>query len=414
MVPSDYSFSNNLIALVKEGAVPQARIDEAVARILRLKFELGLFDSPMPDTTLKSKFGSAESRAVSLEAARESITLLKNSNNLLPLAGGIKILVTGPTADSLVSLNNGWSHTWQGTKSELYPKDRLTVLGAIEAKAGKQNVRYVAGSALDTEVNIAEAAEAARHADVAIVCVGEGAYAETPGNIEDLTLGDAQLKLAAAVSATGKPVVIVLIEGRPRIINRIADGAAAILMAYNPGNEGGQAIVDVLFGDYNPGGKLPFTYPRYANALIPYDHKPYELQDTSYGNTAFRPQFEFGYGLSYTTFAYSDLRVEPKSASVDAEIAVSVTVKNTGRRTGSEVAQLYVSDLVASITPPGKRLKRFAKPHLEPGQSKTLRFTLRPDDLSFVGPNNKSIVEPGEFEVMVAGLTQRFTLSQAP
>jgi beta-glucosidase len=414
MVPSDYSFSDHLIALVKEGAIPQARVDEAVARILKLKFQLALFDSPMPDPNLKSKFGSAESRAVSLEAARESITLLKNSNNLLPLSGGIKVFVTGPAADSLVSLNNGWSYTWQGTKSELYPKDRLTILGAIEARAGKRNVSYVLGSALDKEVNIAEAAEAARQADVAIVCIGEGAYAETPGNIEDLALGDAQLKLAAAVSATGKPVVIVLVEGRPRIINRIADGAGAILMAYNPGNEGGQAIVDVLFGDYNPGGKLPFTYPRYSNMLIPYDHKPHELQNTSSGNIASSPQFEFGYGLSYTTFAYSDLRVEPKSVSGDAEIEVSVTVKNTGRRSGNEILQLYVSDLVASIAPPGKRLRRFAKTRLEPGQSKTLRFTLRANDLSFVGSNNKSIVEPGEFEVRVAGLTKRFTLSQAP
>jgi beta-glucosidase len=414
MVPSDYSFSDNLIALVKEGAVPQARVDEAVARILRLKFELGLFASPMPDPTLKSKVGSADSRAVSLQAARESITLLKNSGNLLPLAKGAKVLVTGPTADSLVSLNNGWSYTWQGTKSELYPKDRLTIRGAIEAKAGKQNVRYVPGTTLDKEVNIAEAAEATRNADVVIVCIGEGAYAETPGNIEDLTLGDAQLKLAAAVSAMGKPVVLVLVEGRPRIISRIADGAQAILMAYNPSNEGGQAIADVLFGDFNPGGKLPFTYPRYANALIPYDHKPSELQDTSFGNIASTPQFEFGHGLSYTTFAYSNLRVEPKTASIDAEITVSVTVKNTGRRTGNEAVQLYVSDLVASITPPVKRLKRFAKIHLEPGQSKNLRFTLRPDDLSFVGPKNKPIVEPGEFEVAIAGLTDRFTLSQAP
>lgn len=413
MVPSDYSFSDNLIALVKEGAVPQARIDEAVARVLRLKLELALFDSPMPDPALKSKFGSAESRAVSLEGARESITLLKNSNNLLPLAGNIKVLVTGPTADSLVSLNNGWSYTWQGTKSELYPKDRLTILGAIEARAGKRNVTYVPGSALDKELNIAEAAEAARQADVAIVCIGEGAYAETPGNIEDLTLSDAQLKLAAAVSASGKPVVFVLVEGRPRIINRIADTASAIVMAYNPGNEGGQAIADVLFGDYNPGGKLPFTYPRYANAIVPYDHKPYELKDTSYGNMAFKPQFEFGFGLSYTTFSYSDLTVEPKSLKGNAEVAVSVTVKNTGRRSGNEVVQLYVGDLVASISPPGKRLKRFARIHLEPGQSKTLGFTLRPDDLSFVGPNNRSIVEPGDFEVMVAGLSQRFTLTQA-
>lgn len=414
MVPSDYSFSDSLIALVKEGAVPQARIDEAVTRVLRLKFELALFDSPMPDAALKAKFGSAESRAISLEAARESLTLLKNSNNLLPLAGNIKVLVTGPTADSLLSLNNGWSYTWQGTKSELYPKDRLTILRAIEAKAGKQNVSYVPGSTLDKELNIAEAAEAARHADVAIVCIGEGAYAETPGNIEDLTLNEAQLKLAAAVSATGKPVVLVLVEGRPRLINRITDGAAAIVMAYNPGNEGGQAIADVLFGDYNPGGKLPFTYPRYANALIPYDHKPYELRDTSYGNMAFKPQFEFGFGLSYTTFSYTDLRVDPKSVKGDAEITVSVTVKNTGRRSGNEVVQLYLGDLVASVAPPGKRLKRFARIHLEPGQSKTLSFTLRQDDLSFIGANNRSIVEPGEFEVTVAGLRQRFTLSQAP
>jgi len=414
MVPSDYSFSDDLIALVEEGSIPQARIDEAVRRILRLKFEVGLFDSPMPDTTLKSRLGSPESRAVSLQAARESITLLKNSDNVLPLAKGSKVLVTGPAADSLLSLNNGWTYTWQGTNAGLYPKDRLTIRGAIEAKVGKQNVSYVAGSTIDKEVNIGEAAEAARKADVAIVCIGEGAYAETPGNIEDLTLDDSQLKLAAAVAAAGKPVVIVLVEGRPRIIRRVADDARAIVLAYNPGNEGGQAIADVLFGDYNPGGKLPFTYPRYPNALITYDHKPYELQETSFGNIASRPQFEFGEGLSYSTFAYSDLRVEPKAATGDAEIGVSVTVKNTGPRPGNEVVQLYLHDLVASMTPSGKRLKRFARIHLEPAQSRTLEFTLRTDDLSFIGTKNKPVVEPGEFEVMIAGLTRKFTLSQVP
>ena len=414
MVPSDYSFSDIMVALVKEGAIPQSRIDEAVSRILKLKVELGLFTSPLPDATLKSKFGTAESRAVSLQAARESITLLKNVDNLLPLAKGGKVLVTGPTADSLVSLNNGWSYTWQGTSQELYPKDRLTIRGAIEEKAGKQNVRYVQGTSLDKEVNIAEAVEAARSADVVIVCVGEGAYAETPGNIEDLTLGDAQLKLADAVAAAGKPVILVLVEGRPRIISRIADHARAIVMAYNPGNEGGQAIADVLFGDYNPGGKLPFTYPRKANGLLPYDHKPYELRDTSYGNMASTPQFEFGFGLSYTTFAYSDLLVQPKAASIGSAIKVSITVKNTGKRAGNESVQLYVNDLVASIAPPGKRLRRFAKVHLEPGQSKTLLFTLTSNDLSFIGAQNKPIVEPGDFDVMIGGQTQRFTLSQAP
>jgi beta-glucosidase len=368
----------------------------------------------MPDISLKSSFGTAQSRAVSLRAALESITLLKNSDNLLPLRKSAKVLVTGPTADSLMSLNNGWSYTWQGDRPELYPTDRLTLRAAIEAKVGKQNVRFVPGSAFAKEINIAEAVEAARGADAAIVCLGESAYAETPGNIEDLTLDDAQLKLAAAVSATGKPVVIVLVEGRPRIFSRVADGARAIVMAYNPGNEGGQAIADVLFGDYNPGGKLPFTYPRYPNALFAYDHKPYEVRDTSYGNVASRPQFEFGYGLSYTTFAYSDLRVEPRTVGGDVPIAVSLTVKNTGQRAGNEVVQLYVDDLVASIAPAGKRLKRFAKIHLEPGQSKSLAFTLNSPDLSFVGPKNKPIVEPGEFEVIVGGLTEKFSLTRVP
>jgi beta-glucosidase len=228
-----------------------------------------------------------------------------------------------------------------------------------------------------------------------------------------LTLSNAQLKLAAAVADTGKPVVLVLVEGRPRIISRIAQRATAIVMAYNPGNEGGQAIADVLFGDYNPCGKLPFTYPRHPNALITYDHKEYEVQETSYGNTAFQVQFEFGYGMSYTSFSYSDLRVEPKTIRGNADIAVSVAVTNTGHRAGKEVIQLYVRDLVASITPPRKRLKRFVKVHLSPGQSKTLKFILRQDDLAFVGQNNKSIVEPGEFEVMIEKLVDKFTLVQA-
>jgi beta-glucosidase len=414
MVPSDYSFSDNVIALVKEGAIPMERIDEAARRALNLKVELGLFDSPMPDASLKSKVGSAESRQVSLNAARESITLLKNTNNILPLAKGRKVLVTGPTADNLMSLNNGWSYTWQGSKADLYPKDRLTILGAIEAKVGKSNVKYVPGASLDKDVNIAEAVSAARDADVVIVALGEGAYCETPGNIEDLALPDVQLKLAADIAATGKPVVLVLAEGRPRLINRIADQMGAILMAYNPGLEGGQAIADILFGDVNPSGKLPFTYPRYANALIPYDHKVWELDSTGFGNSAIRPQFEFGSGLSYTTYAYSDLKVEPGNVDQSGKINIAITVKNTGQRAGKEVVQIYVRDMVASITPPGKRLKRFAKINLEPGQSRTLNFTLTTDDLSFIGADNKRIVEPGEFEVMVGGQTRKFTLDDAP
>lgn len=414
MVPSDYSFADHLVALAREGAVPQARIDEAVRRILTFKFELGLFENPVPSESLKAGFATPESRALSLEAAREAMTLLKNTNNLLPLARDRKVLVTGPTADSLIPLNNGWTYVWQGTKAELYPADRPTILGAVRAKAGAGNVTYVPGATLDKELDIAAAVAAAKTADVNIVCLGEGGYAETPGNISDLTLDEAQLKLAAAIIAAGKPVVLVLAEGRPRIINRIADGAAAILMAYNPGNEGGQAVADVLFGDYNPGGRLPFTYPRYPNALLTYDHKTFEKQDTSFGLTAFNPQFEFGHGLSYTKFKYGDLRLSRKTLGEGDKLTVSVTVTNAGARAGKEVVQVYLRDLVASITPPDKRLKRFAKIQLEPGEARTLTFELARDDLAFIGPANRPLVEPGEFEVLVGGLNEKFTLAPPP
>ena len=410
MVPSDYSFSDHLITLVKEGAVPQARIDEAVRRVLHLKYELGLFESPMPDASVKSNLGRPESRAVSLQAAQESITLLKNSNNLLPLAKGRKIFVTGPTADSQISLNNGWTYTWQGTKADLYPKDRPTILRAIEEKVGKQNVTFVPGASLDKEINLAEAAAAARNSDVAILCLGEGGYAETPGNIDDLTLSESQLTLAEAIIATGKPTVLVLVEGRPRVIARIAERVGALVMAYNPSLEGGQSIANVLFGDYNPNGKLPFTYPRYANAQLSYDHKIWESGDTPFGYTALKPQFDFGAGLSYTTFEYTKLNLDRPTMNQNGELTVSVTVTNSGKRAGKEVVQLYVRDVVASITPSGKRLRRFAKIHLEPGQARTLSFRLRSADLSFIGRNNKPVVEPGDFEVIIGGLKDKFTL----
>src|SRR5215211_981760 len=425
MVPLDYSFADHLIALVKEGAVPQARIDEAVRRILRVKFELGLFEKPMPNASLKSKFALPESRQVSLEAARESLTLLKNTDNVLPLAKTAKVLVTGPTADSLVSLNNGWTYVWQGSEEALYPKDRHTIRKAIETKIGAGNVTFVQGTKItrppnttsnntptdqEEEVDIAAAVQAARNVDVIVLALGEGSYCETPGNITDLTIGAPQIKLAEALKATGKPIVLVLVEGRPRIINQIADNMNAIVMAYNPSHEGGTAIGDVLFGDVNPSGKLPFTYPRTPNGLINYDHKPFETENTSFGNMAFNPQFNFGDGLSYTTFAYSDLRLEKQTISASEELPVSVVVKNTGNRAGKEAVLVYVSDLVASISPPGKRLRRFAKVSLEAGESRTVSFKLRREDLSFIGTDNKPVVEPGEFEVRVAGLTQKFTV----
>jgi beta-glucosidase len=424
MVPLDYSFADHLIALAKEGAVPQSRIDEAVRRILRVKFELGLFEKPMPDASLKAKFGLPEYREVSLQAARESITLLKNANNILPLAKTTKVLVTGPTSDSLVSLNNGWTYVWQGSEEGLYPKDRHTIRKAIEAKVGANNVTFVQGTKItrapgpsngtptdqEQEVDIDAAVRAAQNVDVIVLALGEGSYCETPGNITDLTIGAPQIKLAEALKATGKPIVLVLVEGRPRIINRITDNVNAVVMAYNPSHEGGTAIADVLFGDVNPSGRLPYTYPRTPNGLISYDHKPFETENTSFGNMAFNPQFGFGDGLSYTTFAYSDLGLGKDTISANDEQQVSVTVKNTGNRAGKEAVLVYVSDLVASISPPGRRLRRFAKVSLEPGQSKTLTFKLRRDDLSFIGADNKPTLEPGDFEVRVGGLSQKFTL----
>jgi len=423
MVPLDYSFADHLLALAKEGAVPQSRIDEATRRILKVKFELGLFENPMPNPALKSKIGLAESRRAALQAAQESMTLLKNTGDILPLARNRKILVTGPTADSLISLNNGWTYVWQGSEESLYPKDRLTIRRAIEAKAGAANVTYIPGTKItrregspsngtptniETEVDISAAVQAARDADVVVLCLGEGSYTETPGNIPDLSIGEPQRKLAEAIEATGKPVVLVLAEGRPRIINGIADHANAVLMAYNPGNEGGQAVADVLFGDFNPCGKLPFTYPRFPNGLMTYDHKAFETE--SFDNAGFTPQFEFGEGLSYTKFSYKDLRVDRQTIGTGDPLSVSVTLTNSGSRAGKEVVQLYLSDLVASLSPAGKRLKRFAKIYLEPGQSRTLTFRLRPEDLSFIGANNKPLIEPGEFEVTIAGLKERFVL----
>jgi len=264
----------------------------------------------------------------------------------------------------------------------------------------------VCSSDLEVEVDIPAAVHAAQAADVVVLCLGEGSYTETPGNIPDLNLGEPQRKLAAAIEATGKPVILVLVEGRPRIVNGIADNANAVLMAYNPGNEGGQAVADVLFGDFNPCGKLPFTYPRFPNALMTYDRMAFETE--SFENAGIRPQFEFGAGLSYTTFTYSDLRLSQRTLTGNQELSVSVTVTNSGNRGGKEVVQVYVSDLVASLSPAGKRLKRFAKIYLEPGQSRSLTFKLRPDDLTFIGADNKPVIEPGQFDVTIAGLKDSF------
>jgi beta-glucosidase len=409
MVPSDYSFSDLLVPLVNEGAVPMPRIDEAVRRILTMKARVGLFASSTQPPAATANIGSRASRAVARRAAQESIVLEKNADALLPLRSGARVLVTGPTADSLPSLDNGWTITWQGNRPELYPRDRHTIRAALSARLGDR-VTYVPGATFDKDQDIAAARSAAAQADAVVLCLGELSYAETPGNIDDLSLPAAQLRLADAVISSGKPVILVMVEGRPRLVETIAERAAAILIALNPGLEGGDALADILLGDANPSGRLPLTYPRAPNALLTYDHKAFEEQDTTFGLKAFHPQFEFGSGLSYTTFQYSDLGVSAETPTFDSGVGVSVVVRNTGARAGAEVVELFVADRVASITPPVKRLRRFVRVDLAPDEARTITFHLSRDDLSFIGADNKPIVEPGVFTVMVGGLSHDVTV----
>jgi beta-glucosidase len=410
MVPSDYSFADLLLQLAQEGKVPVSRIDEAVRRILILKRKLGLFDDPLRGMGA-SEVGSAEARRAALESAQESVTLLKNEKDFLPLAKSARILVTGPTSDSLIPLNNGWTYHWQGDRPALYPKEPLTILGAIRAAAGAPSVAYAPGTEIERELDIAAAVRAAKDADVIVACLGEWSYTETPGNIDDLTLPEPQLRLVEQLATTGKPIVLVMAEGRPRIIRRIADLAGAIVMAYNPGNLGGQAVADVLFGDVNPSGKLPFTYPRSPNALLTYDRAAFQITGATFGLKSFAPQYEFGHGLSYTSFAYSELKLDKLAWGPQEPAQASVRVTNTGQRAGKEVVQLYVTALVSRLAPPSRRLRRFAKVHLEPGESRTLRFTLEPADFSYYDEQGKLVLDPGSFEVAVGSLRQAVTIS---
>ena len=406
MVPFDFSFFDLLMQCVDDGSVPMPRIDDAVRRILRVKFMTGIFENPRPDPGMKARFDQPAFAEASLAAARESITLLKNENHVLPLARGRKVLVTGPTAHLHTVLNSGWSRSWLGEEEELFPKNKPTLLDGIMTAAGKENVTYVPGTSFDKEIDIAAAVSGAASADVIVACLGEHSYCETPGNIDDLTLDAAQLRLVTELAKTGKPIVTVLAQGRPRVIHPIVPLSRAIVMAYLPGLEGGRAVADILFGDVNPSGKLCFTYPRYPNALTTYDYK---VNETLEGNHI-DPEFEFGYGLSYTTFAYSGLKLSSATLGRDGELTASVDVKNTGARAGKEVVQLYVSDLYRSLTPPNRELKGFRKVELKPGESQTVSFTLKPADLAFVGLNNRWITEPGKFRASVGKLSEEFTL----
>ncbi|MFQ5447597.1 MAG: glycoside hydrolase family 3 N-terminal domain-containing protein [Saprospiraceae bacterium] len=409
MVPMDLRFPVLLKELVEEGEVPMSRIDEAVTRILTVKYELGLFDHPYFPFDSYPDFGSAEHADAAYRAAQEALVLLKN-DGVLPLSKSSKVLVTGPTANSILDLNGGWSRVWQGNAPQWHETGKKTILGAVRDKLGEDRVTYVEGAAFDEVKDLEKAADAAKDMDAAIVCIGEMPYCETPGNINDLALPQAQLDLVTAIAGTGTPVILVLVEGRPRILRTIEPLAKGVLGAFLPGNEGGRAIADVLFGDYNPNGKLPFTYPRYAHSLMTYDYKGTDLNSGS-DQPGFNPQWPFGHGLSYTTFNYSDLKLSATKLqlSTSESLTVEVTVTNTGQREGKEVVQLYVSDKVASITPPVKRLRAFDKVSLQPGESKTVTFTIAPRDLAFVGIGNKWVTEPGDFEVSVGGLKAGFT-----
>jgi beta-glucosidase len=420
MIPYDYKgFCSDLTALINEGKVSQERIDDAVRRILRAKYEIDLFDTPVTYLKDYPKFASAEFERAAYNTAAESITLLKNNNNTLPLKKGAKVLVTGPNANSMRCLNGGWTYTWQGDKTDEYGAKYNTILEGLQKKLGANNVVYAPGVVYkakgqyfeDSIINIDAAVKAAGNVDYVLLCIGENSYTETPGNLNDLNLSDNQIALAKALYKTGKPVVLILNEGRPRIISRIEPKAAAIVDVYLPGNSGGNALADILAGDVNPSGKLPITYPRYTNDLAGYIHKPSEGSGNPQGGDT-HPQYPFGFGGSYTTFSYSNLSVDKKSLDADGTATISVTVTNTGKRAGKEVAQLFISDLVASLTPDVKRLRGFEKVSLNPGESKTVTFKVPMQQLAFVGTDNQKHLEEGDFKIQVADQTTNFTLTQ--
>ncbi|MEY3759190.1 MAG: hypothetical protein RIR39_681, partial [Pseudomonadota bacterium] len=407
MVPFDFSFYNLLIELVKSGEVPLSRIDEAVSRILGVKFKAGLFEPKAPALPEEKNVQRAEDVEVNRQAARESIILAKNVNNTLPLKKESSVLVTGPTANLLSVMNGGWTITWQGDDESLYPQDKLTVLEAIQKKS-TGNVTFVGGNSFNDPIDIQKAVEEAKNHDTIVLCLGEKPYTETLGNIGSLELDQAQINLANAMIATGKPVILVTLGGRPRIITAIAEQVSGVVLGFLPGMEGGAAIADILYGDYNPNGKLPVTYPRETNGFTPYDYKPIE----SFEQNTYNPLYPFGHGLSYTTFKTSDLHLEKDKINSGESINITVTVKNTGSLTGKETVLLYVNDVAASVTRPNKQLKAFKKIELDPDQAKNVNFTLTPHDLSFIGVDLKRIVEPGDFKVMVGNETANFSVTK--
>lgn len=423
MDPYSVEFCILLKQLVNEGKVSQERIDDAVRRILRLKYRIGLFDQPNTGGKGYEKFGSQEHADMALRSAEETEILLKNEG-VLPLAKGKKILLTGPNANQMRCLNGGWSYTWQGSKAEDLAEKYNTIYEALCNKYGQENVILNQGVTYnekgqyweENEPQIEKAVAAAAQADVIIACVGENSYCETPGNLTDLWMSENQRNLVKALAKTGKPIVLVLNEGRPRLIADIEPLAKAIVHIMLPGNYGGDALANLLAGDANFSAKLPYTYPKEINSLANYDYKVSEEVGTMAGaynyDAKVSLQWPFGYGLSYTTFEYANLKVDKANFTADDVLTVTVDVKNTGSRAGKESVLLYSSDLIASIVPDNKRLRCFTKISLEPGETKTVTFTLPAKDLAFVGADGRWTLEEGDFLLRVARLTAPTTCTK--
>ena len=404
MTPNDFEFTKLLIELVREGSIPESRLDISVRRILKLKSELGLFEQTSFTNQYYPLFGSQKHAEASYQVACESITLLKNKNSTLPLNGKPKVLVCGAAANSLDLLNGAWSHTWQGIneKNKTHiTQNKKTIARAINDEIGHDNFFFAKGHSIDKNPNFDELSKFSKEVDCIVVCLGEVPSTEIPGNINSLALEDAQIDLVDKASATGKPVIVVACFNRPKVIRKIVDKVDAILYAYLPSDEGGRAISDIIFGKINPSGKLPFTYPKYVNAIVHYDHKASEDQHIDFSTNAYDPQYDFGYGLSYSDFEYGEIKVLNGAASDFQFAELEISVKNKGNRKGKEVVQLYYNDLVASITPSVKKLVRYKKIELKPNETKTIRFEIAKEDFSFINKNLQRVTESGEIELMI-------------
>ena len=424
MVPYEYeNFINNLKDLVNEGEVSIERIDDAVKRILKLKLELDLFENPVTNYEEYSDFGSKKHHQLAYKAASESITLLKNNNNILPIKGNPRILVAGPNGNNMRTLNGAWTYSWQGDLTDQFAGEFNTIYEAIANNYGKNNVKYVSGVSYKengsyydmVEDNINLAVREAKNSDYVVLCLGESTYTEKPGDLNDLTLHHLQLKLAKELAKTGKPIILILNLGRPRLISDIEALMSAVVNVYLPGNFGGDALSDIISGNVNPSGKLPYTYPLYPNSLLPYYYKPSEVQNNAQGAYNYVGEvnnlYDFGFGLSYSEFVYSNLKINKEEFNSSDTIKVSVNIENTSEIDGFETIQLYSSDLYASITPDIKRLRDFSKIEIKAGQTKTIIFDLPVDNLAFVNLNNDYIVEPGKFKLTIDKLSKEITVN---